>query len=410
MREWINWLVLLALYFACVLLCASVSADEWKPVTTMAPIGQSEVDTKVIRLTSDQPIPEAVRLASQSVCRVRIYGNDGSQYMGSGAYVGERTVVTARHVMDGGSLPTTTVEFSTRSYRTSGWLANRSADQYLIQITETPTIRPIPFATVQPAPGETVWVMGFGHDTFAIWPARLTGFGSAKTQMDSGFYAGKRARSGDSGGAIINSRGEYIGTIWGGGGNDAVAVTYTQTRSFFQRTGLLARLFGRRGTVVSSTTTSCTTGTCPPQSQGYYPPPDYYQTPTPDPVPNQPAPAPQIDESAIADRVAEMLRNDPSLKGPPGIPGAPGRDGRDGKDGQDGSPGISLPPITTQAKFTERQVEELRDEILSSVTHPGQRVILVDGSTGSVIDDETYQAGEPIVLDFQRIINAAKQR
>jgi len=36
-----------------------------------------------------------------------------------------------------------------------------------------------------------------------------------------------------------------------------------------------------------------------------------------------------------------------------------------------------------------------------------QRVLLVDGRTGTVIDDETYES-EPIVLDVQKFIRAAK--
>lgn len=67
-----------------------------------------------------------------------------------------------------------------------------------------------------------------------------------------------------------------------------------------------------------------------------------------------------------------------------------------GKPGKDGS-GVSAADI-----------ERIKAEVLASI--PDLRVLLVDGSTGSVIDDETYKPGEPLVLDFQRVINAARQR
>jgi hypothetical protein len=85
--------------------------------------------------------------------------------------------------------------------------------------------------------------------------------------------------------------------------------------------------------------------------------------------------------ATIAAAVFAKMKTDPTFRGPKGDPG----------DG-----------------ISQAEIERLKVEILASI--PDLRVMLVDGSTGTVIDDETYTPGEPLVLDFQRIINAAKQR
>jgi hypothetical protein len=87
----------------------------------------------------------------------------------------------------------------------------------------------------------------------------------------------------------------------------------------------------------------------------------------------------------IAAIVTEQLRKDPGLRGPAGPAGVPG---------------------TPQSI----DYDDLAGIISARITHPSQRVVLVDGEDGTVIDDETYDPGEPIVLNFRRIINAAKQR
>jgi hypothetical protein len=401
-----------------------------QPQTTLAPISKSELSQSssdgmtLIRLTNNGSIPPAVRQAASSICRVNIKSSSGGGYMGSGTYVGERTIVTARHVVDGGILSTTTVDFAGRTYSAKGWLANKTADQYIIQLGEEPaSIRPIPFAVSPPARGETVYVMGFGHGKFDIWGARLTSYGSAVSQQDSGFYTGRRARSGDSGGAVLNAAGEYVGTIWGGGSNDAVAVTYTQTRSFFQRCGLLGRLFGRRPGIVTESQTlnvqsrgGCSDGQCyqPPRQQpqpndsgGYVPSPDYFGQPN---NPAADALPPSIDSGKIADEIIDRIAEDDRFRGPPGPAGQVGPAGEMGSRGDRGPAGPAGPvgPAGADAQINEADIEMITARVLASI--PNQRVMLVDGKSKTVIDDETYQPGEPIVIDFQRVINAATQR
>lgn len=320
--------------------CLPAVAQERSPVTNMAPIVSAEPATRLVRLKSKGPIPAAVQNAAKSVCRVRVDAQDGSGYMGSGTYIGHRTIVTARHVVRGGVLTTARAEFGRSQFFADGWLANKEADQYLLQLKEDPPFDPVPIAQQEPAQGETVYAMGFGHDKFEIWPARLTSYGSAVSQRDSGHYTGPHAsRSGDSGGAVVNARGEYVGTIWGGVDRDCVAVTYTHTRSFFQRCGLLQRLFGGQARGSQQIVSNCPDGQCPlnppiqnqPPSQ-HLPSPDYFGDP--------PAPAPpsnqgcdctcvslSIDEIAAA--VEGRINCEPGPAGERGPKGEPGRDGKD---------------------------------------------------------------------------------
>jgi hypothetical protein len=73
---------------------------------------------------------------------------------------------------------------------------------------------------------------------------------------------------------------------------------------------------------------------------------------------------------------------DPCVACPPGPQGPPGPAG---KDGAQGPPG---PAATPQ----------------------GLRVLLVDGATKQVLDDETYAPGEPIVLDVRNILNPSRNK
>lgn len=45
---------------------------------------------------------------------------------------------------------------------------------------------------------------------------------------------------------------------------------------------------------------------------------------------------------------------------------------------------------------------------LAKLEERNQRVLIIDGKTKNVLDDETYEPGEPIVLDIQRLIESVK--
>lgn len=161
-------------------------------------------------------------------------------------------------------------------------------------------------------------------------------------------------------------------------------------------------------------------------------------TPTPDPnVGLQPVHPPVhppgcvCDEQKIIDSVLEKMAADVRFRGPTGPAGPAGPQGLAGKDGADGEVKAShlaavtesiIQTISNDARFrgppgeqgpsgkpaSEIDVDALAQQILAKVKHPSQRVVLVDGKSGKILDDETYQPGEPIVLDFQQILRNAR--
>ena len=101
--------------------------------------------------------------------------------------------------------------------------------------------------------------------------------------------------------------------------------------------------------------------------------------------------------------------------GPPGPQGPAGPPGRDGIDGQ------SVDPAQVEAivvRWLEQNREQLRGERgpageagslppdvesrLTELENRKLRIMIVDGAKGTVLDDEQYSAGEPVVFDLRR--------
>lgn len=122
----------------------------------------------------------------------------------------------------------------------------------------------------------------------------------------------------------------------------------------------------------------------------------------------EPGPAGQVNEQQLAAvsqalyeqlyaklyaDLCEQVRNDPALKGERGERGEPGEPGKPGQ-------------------LTQSQLDQIKAEVLAAVPSvlPDTEVVFVDGATRQVIDRETYRPGEPLVFDFQKVLNAVKQQ
>lgn len=139
----------------------------------------------------------------------------------------------------------------------------------------------------------------------------------------------------------------------------------------------------------------------------------------------------------IVSRYRQQLQGRPGPVGPRGERGEPGKDGGRGAQGQKGDRGprglIGVPDdedirnwligatadpeakkalaaVLTDIAAVDPRVDELirRLEAVEnrpngSFTETPQRVLIVDGSTKTVLDDETFAPGEPIVLDVRRL-------
>jgi hypothetical protein len=100
-----------------------------------------------------------------------------------------------------------------------------------------------------------------------------------------------------------------------------------------------------------------------------------------------------VSEQQIAALVASIvgqLKADPGMRGPQGERGLTGPAGRDGQS------------------VTPEQLAQIKADLLASIQHPNIRVVI--GNGGKIVDDETYQPGEPIVLDIEALVRAANAK
>ncbi|MEO2019211.1 MAG: trypsin-like peptidase domain-containing protein [Fuerstiella sp.] len=88
----------------------------------------------------------------------------------------------------------------------------------------------------------------------------------------------------------------------------------------------------------------------------------------------------------------------PGIPGPRGSQGFPGPAGRTGATGAQGPPGRD---------GSNRDLAGLIQR-LEKLENAKRRVVLVDGKTRAVLDDETYGIDEPLVFDVQQLLQSAK--
>jgi S1-C subfamily serine protease len=268
---------------------------------------------------------------------------------------------------------------------------------YLVERKDLPAIA----VSSQDVPiGETVCVMAFGGPnhhkaTFRPFVAPVIR-GHAKVAVDAGTI------SGDSGSGMV-WKGVLVGVNFGSVGGYSASeggwpvhypssswATATSINSF------LTQCLGPYG---------CAPQVSPPGSQGsggspFYPPSQ--QTPPQITPPQQPVAPPHItqpqqpvtppatcppgrcDDETIKKIIADAVAA-ASKPGPQGEQGPPGPQGPSGRD-------------------CEIDIDAIAAQVIAKI--PPRRFILVDGATRKVIDDESYQPGEPIVLDVQQIIRS----
>lgn len=137
--------------------------------------------------------------------------------------------------------------------------------------------------------------------------------------------------------------------------------------------------------------------------------------------------------AVIVSRYGDRLRGE---RGEPGKDGGRGAQGQKGDQGPRGLIGVpddedirnwligatadpeakkALAAILTDIAAVDPRVDELirRLEAVEnrpngSFTETPQRVLIVDGSTKTVLDDEVFQPGEPIVLDVRKLTESTK--
>jgi len=419
----------------------------WIVALLMAPslafAQQLDFDTPVTQLVSVESPPvlwvqlstvtQPVEIAAKNAVILDFPVGNGSGHRGSGVYLGDRYVATAHHVPDGAQQRgTVTFRDGTKigcivNGRDSVW------DQCIVTLDkEHPTLPGVDIAETDPQVGQEIYSVGFGQG-FRIFGGAVTGYaGNNLAPGQDWFNHRNPAVSGDSGGPMFNQSGELVGCLWGTGSGQTIGTKTSRFRVFVKP--LFPRLaqwranrIGRQIAGIQPLGSCPPGGQCPPQQQPPYQGGSGYQEPTLPISPITPNPPMQLQgpmgpagpkgdkgdkgddgKDGLAGEVTEdhlqsiitavvtNLKNDPAMRGPQGPTGQAGPTGPTGPPGRDGE-GI-----------TPAQLAALKAELLAEMKHPDIRVVI--GSQGKIVDDETYKAGEPIVLDIEALVRAANAR
>jgi hypothetical protein len=377
---------------------------------------------------SIERLPQQVQAAAANTVVVRAGSSKGS-----GCYLGDGLFLTAAHVMRG-EAPVATVTFADgRSFSTRLVANDPQYDQALLESADKPD-GGVPIAEGNATRGVRLFLGGYSQGPALFWPSTMRGVCSPVGGPSADWITTTgQSIPGDSGGPIFDEKGCIIGNLWGGSNGETTGVNCGRTQRFLQRFRDRLRSWHTQGR-------GCFGGSCPPENQGaYYQPPADNGSVQVEIEPGTPVTQPGLDPASnlkpidqqqpclpckpdfdkIAEEVWGRLKDKPELQGPAGPQGPPGKDAEitaeqiaaivmaissqikadpamRGAKGEKGDPGEVTPEMLAQIKA----------EVLASL--PPTTVVLADGATGKIIDQETYQPGEPIVLDVQNIVRAAK--
>lgn len=153
-----------------------------------------------------------------AVVRVVAPERDGTSY-GSGALVAVNDssglVLTNWHVVRDAS--DKIVVYFPDGFHSGAYLLKTDRDWDLAALAiRRPNVPPIPISNDVPRPGEELTIAGYGSGSYRAVTGRLTQYVSpGGNQPFEMIEMSAPARNGDSGGPILNSRGELAGTLFG---------------------------------------------------------------------------------------------------------------------------------------------------------------------------------------------------
>jgi hypothetical protein len=101
-----------------------------------------------------------------------------------------------------------------------------------------PPATPVPLAAVPPAPGDLLTIAGYGRGPYRAQTGRCTEYLSPGTGQPKEFVElAAGARQGDSGGPILNERGELAGVLFGQNSGRTIGSCSTRLRAFLAGVG-----------------------------------------------------------------------------------------------------------------------------------------------------------------------------
>jgi hypothetical protein len=176
-----------------------------------APFGAASPSQTVA--TPQQPHP--------AVARIIVPERDGTSY-GSGTLVdateSQGLVITNWHVVENRSGPITVV--FPDGFRSQATLLKGDATWDLAALSIwRPNVSPMPISSVRARPGEALAIAGYGSGNYRMALGRCTQYVAPSSRHPFEMVeVSAAARQGDSGGPIVNERGEMAGVLFGEGG------------------------------------------------------------------------------------------------------------------------------------------------------------------------------------------------
>ncbi|HVW37936.1 MAG TPA: trypsin-like peptidase domain-containing protein [Pirellulales bacterium] len=157
-----------------------------------------------------------------SVVRVIVPERGGATSYGSGTLVDVHDryglVITNYHVVSDATGPATVL--FPDGFQTAAQVVKVDRDWDLAALAIwRPEAAPVPIASQAVQPGEAVVIAGYGQGPYRAAAGRCVQYLSPDVRLPSETVeVSVAARQGDSGGPILNSRGELAGVLWGSGG------------------------------------------------------------------------------------------------------------------------------------------------------------------------------------------------
>ena len=194
----------------------------WKRIRIAIVVGLITTALLIGSQLKAQEIP--TRVAPQPQCvKVLVEDRDGRSG-GTGSLIGPRLVVTCNHVVKDMKKGNKRVEILFPDWQLIDATlvkVDSKADLALIVLDKAP-LGITPLYMVPLRPGQPLAVQGYGYGPYKQSWGVLNGSGWGKYWR---MVEGATARSGDSGGPVLDEAGDFVGTLWGSAANDGTYFT-----------------------------------------------------------------------------------------------------------------------------------------------------------------------------------------
>jgi len=183
-------------------------------------------------LSGQTPHPAVVRIVAAE--------QEGAS-LGSGVLVdtnGKQAIVLTNWHVVRDSRSAVLVQFPD-GFQTAGTVVrmDEAWDLAAVVIWKPPAI-PVPLAATPPAPGDLLTIAGYGRGPYRAQTGRCTEYLSPGTGYPKEFVElSAGARQGDSGGPILNERGELAGVLFGQNSGRTIGSCSTRLRTFLASVG-----------------------------------------------------------------------------------------------------------------------------------------------------------------------------